>query len=572
VHRRRLSSFFRMTTVGTVVGLVLLGGNTPAAAQSLLTVHPGPAFSGTSGYISPSFNQAQGTSKPEASWALLNNAGTATWLSDFIPSSADSYVLRYNPPTGGPAQLGDLAGPPITPTSRPYAINAAGAIVGQSRDANGHDRPVRWNAGGTSPMVLAPLEHHPILGPPEGQANDINDSGSAVGWSGKTHPTLLVDVGDRAVRWDAAGNASELGNISAYIAGSGAESYAVATSEAYALNNAGTAVGYGTVYDAAGASKGNRAVRWNAAGVATELGHLGTGNTSFTNAAAWAVNEAGHAVGYAIKFDSEGRNDGQRAVRWNAGVTTAIELQVLGTDPDGSTFSKAYMLNDVGTAVGWLDKYNVQGVDQGARAVVWNSAGQVSELGLLPGASSSKAFDINNLSVTVGSMEAATTTAAVYWNAAGSPVDLNTLIAANSGWRLEHALAISDTGWVAGIGKYDDGPGGSPTPYDRVFMLQVPIAVHLPGDYNASGKVDAADYVAWRDKLGTTASLPNDTTPGWVLPADYSVWRANFGRVAGAGAAVGVVAVPEPSMLILAALGAVTVLASHRVRHSTSAA
>jgi hypothetical protein len=44
------------------------------------------------------------------------------------------------------------------------------------------------------------------------------------------------------------------------------------------------------------------------------------------------------------------------------------------------------------------------------------------------------------------------------------------------------------------------------------------------GDYNNNGVVDAADYVLWR-KGGT---LQNDPTPG-VQPADYGVWRANFG-------------------------------------------
>jgi hypothetical protein len=45
------------------------------------------------------------------------------------------------------------------------------------------------------------------------------------------------------------------------------------------------------------------------------------------------------------------------------------------------------------------------------------------------------------------------------------------------------------------------------------------------GDYNNNGVVDAADYVLWR-KGGT---LQNDPTPG-VQPADYDVWRANFGK------------------------------------------
>jgi hypothetical protein len=550
VQRRPFSSFFRAIWICAIAAVALTANVAPVAAQSFLTVYAGPSFDGTNGYINPSFHEDDGTSRPEASWALLNNAGTAAWASDFVPLTVNSFAHRFTPATSAPVRLSDLAGPPITPTSTPLAINAFGAIVGQSRDANDHGRPVRWNAGSGTPTVLSPLEHHIILGPPEGRANDINDNQLAVGWSGKTHPALLSDVGDRAVRWDSSGSAFELGNISSYTVGSGAESYTVATSEAYAINNAGVAVGYGTSYDAGGMSRGNRAVRWNAAGVATELGHLGTGISSLTNSAAWAINEAGVAIGFATRFDVNGLNDGQRAVRWNAGSSIPIELQVLGTDPNGSTFSKAYTLNEIGTAVGWLEKYNAQGVDQGTRAVIWNPAGQVTELGLLPGATSSKAFDINNSGVAVGSVATPSSTAAVYWANSGTPIDLNTLIFPITGWRLEQALAISDTGWIAGIGKFDDGPGGAPEPYDRVFMLQVPTAVNLPGDYNQSGQVDAADYVIWRKRLGTLTTLPNDTTPGWVQPEDRTVWRTNFDRVMPTRPASGA-AVPEPRTLVL---------------------
>jgi hypothetical protein len=308
------------------------------------------------------------------------------------------------------------------------------------------------------------------------------------------------------------------------------------------------AVGYGTSYDAGGISRGNRAVRWNAAGVATELGHLGTGISSLTNSAAWAINEAGVAIGFATKFDVNGLNDGQRAVRWNSGSTMAIELQVLGTDPNGSTFSKAYTLNEIGTAVGWLEKYNGQGIDQGARAAVWNPAGQVTELGLLPGATSSKA--------------------SVYWTNTGTAVDLNTLISPTSGWHLEQALAVNDNGWIAGIGKFDDGPGDAPEPYDRVFMLQVPTAVSLPGDYNQSGRVDAADYVLWRKWLGTPTTLANDSTPGWVLAEDRAEWRTNFGRFQPTRPASGT-AVPEPPTLVALSYVAAFVAAYSRPRRQS---
>jgi hypothetical protein len=75
----------------------------------------------------------------------------------------------------------------------------------------------------------------------------------------------------------------------------------------------------------------------------------------------------------------------------------------------------------------------------------------------------------------------------------------------------------------------------------------------LPGDYNNNGSVDAADYSVWRDKLGTSTTLPNDTTPGSVTQGDYDIWKSNFGNHSGSGggANAGSAAVPEPSTVLL---------------------
>jgi hypothetical protein len=72
-----------------------------------------------------------------------------------------------------------------------------------------------------------------------------------------------------------------------------------------------------------------------------------------------------------------------------------------------------------------------------------------------------------------------------------------------------------------------------------------------PGDYNADGKVDAADYVMWRSSVNTAAILPNDTTPGSVDDSDYDVWRANFTSPPASGAgSVNPAVVPEPVVLV----------------------
>jgi hypothetical protein len=52
------------------------------------------------------------------------------------------------------------------------------------------------------------------------------------------------------------------------------------------------------------------------------------------------------------------------------------------------------------------------------------------------------------------------------------------------------------------------------------------------GDYNGNGVVDAADYVVWRDNLGSTEShfyQGDGSGDGVVDNADYGLWVANFG-------------------------------------------
>jgi len=85
----------------------------------------------------------------------------------------------------------------------------------------------------------------------------------------------------------------------------------------------------------------------------------------------------------------------------------------------------------------------------------------------------------------------------------------------------------------------------------------------VPGDYNGNGKVDAADYVLWRNG----GPLQNEVdTPGTVNIADYTAWRARFGNTAGAGSGSGVsaAAVPEPTAALLLILGLLGISAGRR--------
>ncbi len=98
--------------------------------------------------------------------------------------------------------------------------------------------------------------------------------------------------------------------------------------------------------------------------------------------------------------------------------------------------------------------------------------------------------------------------------------------------------------------------GSSLTSFSISAVQQPTIA----GDYNNNGVVDAADYVVWRDNVGTTHPLVNDNGIGGVVrQLQYDLWRTHFGSHAAAGAvAMASDAVPEAGthMLLLLAVTA----------------
>jgi hypothetical protein len=101
--------------------------------------------------------------------------------------------------------------------------------------------------------------------------------------------------------------------------------------------------------------------------------------------------------------------------------------------------------------------------------------------------------------------------------------------------------------------------GGNWSPAsEAIRAVQYPVPT-MPGNYNSNGVVDSADYVVWRNNLGSGFSLPNDDSPG-VDEYDYTRWRANFGAAAGTGGGQ-LATVPEAGTLVLIVLAGGCVLA-----------
>jgi hypothetical protein len=93
--------------------------------------------------------------------------------------------------------------------------------------------------------------------------------------------------------------------------------------------------------------------------------------------------------------------------------------------------------------------------------------------------------------------------------------------------------------------------------YDLALAKGDPLysIVVAPGDYNADGTVNAADYVVWRNTLGSVDDLRADGNGNEMIDAgDYDIWKSLFGTHYGSGAG-SLATVPEPASALLAVVG-----------------
>jgi hypothetical protein len=416
---------------------------------------------------------------PIAPSSCVNNTGTAVGYADKFDNGSlkGSRAVRWDVTDMTATELGILStdGSGVT-SAYAYAVNDAGTAVGSARKyVSGSykgTRSVRWDGSSTAATELGNLGTD-SSGYTLTLAYAVNDTGTAVGYARKYDSDS--NEGYRAVRWDASSTAAtELGVL-------GTDGSGVTSAYAYAVNDAGTAVGAAKKYDS-GSYKGTRAVRWDASGTAaTELGNPGTYGSGITQAEAVAVNEAGTSVGYVEIYTK-----GTRAVRWDASSTAATELGNLGADNSGFTYAVAYAINDAGTAVGYARKYD-SGSNKGERAVRWDASGTTAtELGNLgtdgSGVSDAQAYAVNGAGTAIGYSKKFTSGNykgyhATIWLPDASVLDLNDLgVAPVSGtgtWTLNRAKALSADGYVAGEGNYDPDGAGSLSSYVRLWVVQV---------------------------------------------------------------------------------------------------
>ena len=274
-------------------------------------------------------------------------------------------------------------------------LSSTGSVAGWSADPAGDLRAFSFSG------AMAGLG-----GGSESQARGINASGTVAG-------TAYTNGQAQATVWQA-GNPVSLGTLG------GSQSYATAINDrGQVVGSASDATGQGHafIYD------GGR------------LDALG-GIAGWQWSTAAAVNENGHAAGTTQLASGE-----FRAVVWDS-AGDPVELQTLG----GSA-SWAMGMNESGlvagastTDAGWMHAFLYRG-------------GAMIDLGSLGGGNSG-AYDVNAAGSVVGYslLEGGASAAFLYSN--GVLYNLNSLIG-NSGWDLQHAMAINDQGQIAGSGTYN---------------------------------------------------------------------------------------------------------------------
>lgn len=379
--------------------------------------------------------------------------------------------------SGNPSiELGSLGLSPWgTTNTQAFGINQVGTAVGWVEKWNDGKavplgiRAVRWDASGTAATELAST---PSLGSYFSQAYAINNAGAIVGQA--SH----LEKGVVPVRWDLAGSITELDTFGL------APPRGVISVHASLINELGAAAGQVEKY-LDNEFIGTRAVRWDAGTtVATELDTLSFSPTGFTDSFVQAINDAGTVVGFSQKFVGQW-DMGFRAVRWNAGASTITELPVPKPDPLDFNYSDALAINNAGTIVGYAGKYYLTGSFGASRAIRWDGSTLIPvELGHLglnrSGETESIALGINEQGIIVGwsltfdALGKNLGQRAVYWQLDGTAVDINTLVNPSSGWiSLISASGITDDGWIMGRGMFDpDGPTGE-DPYERLFLMNI---------------------------------------------------------------------------------------------------
>lgn len=486
------------TNDGSVSQTVTQVVNTPGATSVALTSSPNPSIVGQS-------------IKVAAKVTGLNPTGTITFLdgvaaigTGFLTNGAA--ILTTNSLTAGTHSIsasysGDFQNAVSTSSALVQTVTPPYSIVDLG------------TLGGTDSQGFAINDNGQVTGSSFYPGGDVLDQHAFV-----TSPpyTNLVDVDTLGSTLSGGRGINNVGQITgSYTAGIGGAFLASAPygfmldlgtlggreSQAFAVNDQGVIAGTSNLPN----STWSHAFYWN--GTMHDLGTL----TGFGNSNAFGINNSGQVTGSSLAPNNE-----VHAFIYTPSTGTTADIGTLGFG-----LSVGQAINDSGQVAGYA--WAAPSVEH---AFLWD--GTMHDLGTLAGGRS-LAFGINASGHVVGSSQ---TTgdfahAFLYTQTAGM-VDLNSLIAADSGWKLLVANAINDAGQITGHGI-------NPIGQSHAFVLTPPpaamgaliggTAVAKPSSgtadavftvtfYNSSAQPVAVNFatidgtaVAGADYLGTSGTL-----------------------------------------------------------------
>ncbi|MEZ5404339.1 MAG: PEP-CTERM sorting domain-containing protein [Bryobacteraceae bacterium] len=321
--------------------------------------------------------------------------------------------------------------------------------------------------------------------------------------AGATPTYTVVDLGaGTATAINAGGSAAgwfsdPFGNYHAFLSAGGTRTDLGAGTQAFAIDSAGNA--YGHTFDGNGDTA---ATRWSAGGAATPI--AGAGSSALGVNGSGAV--AGSSGGVATVFP--GASAGPAGASWSAayGINDGGATAGTGLGP-GYRFGAFVDFPGIGPvwlpSLGGANAYgaaiNGAGVVAGTaqassgyqHAAAW-TGGIGQDLGTL-GGNNSGAYGINGAGDIVGYSQLAGGESAAFLYSNGSLLNLNLLIDPTSGWLLETAFAINESGQIAGTGLLDGtrhaflldpgvlmAPNAVPEPSTTAMMLLALVLVGVP--------------------------------------------------------------------------------------------